>query len=233
MNDRHEGLSHYVGAENLETPPLTEAQETDLFRKAKNKDLEARNIIISRNLLYVLLLGRRFSGGKLPLDETTSAANEALVLAVDRFDPERGFRFRSFLVPYVRAAVARCWRARAPMDFKQNTPPIEVSLDALDEHGLEGQNHRSNPVLPTELTTPSNIEQKDHDEFLKKELLACSDTLPERDQKILRMRYVDGLNLAEIGKKLKLSRERVRQIHSGLLLQLRARLERRGIKSIK
>lgn len=218
---------YYPNDEDLRFEALSPEDELALARKVRAGDAAARELFITRHLLYALKLGRRFCASRLPVDETTSAANEALMTAVDRFNPELGFRFRSFLVPYVRAAIARCWRARAPVDFKKGTPPIEVPLDAIGEttHGTSLARQ-----TPTELVEESTIEQSDHDGFLRGELASCSSDLTPREMAVVRLHYVDGFNLAEIGKKLNLSRERVRQIHDGILAGLRAKLEKRGVK---
>jgi RNA polymerase sigma factor (sigma-70 family) len=218
---------YYPNDEDLHFEALSPEDELALARKVRAGDAAARELFITRHLLYALKLGRRFCASRLPVDETTSAANEALMTAVDRFNPELGFRFRSFLVPYVRAAVARCWRARSPVDFKKGTPPVEVPLDAMDE-GTRGQSNSSR--TPPELVEHSTIEQNDHDGFLRGELAACSEDLTSREMAVVRLHYVEGFNLAEIGKKLNLSRERVRQIHDGILAGLRTKLEKRGVK---
>lgn len=223
---------YYKVEEDLRFPTLTEQEELDLGRKMVSGNEEARDTFITRHLLYTLKLGQRFAGGRLPVDETTSAANEALMVAIGRFNPELGYRFRSFLIPYVRAAIARCWRARSPVDFKHGEPPIEIPIDKwLPGAPFDGE-HRAGARVPDQLVQHSTVEQNDHDGFLKGELAACEETLPPRDREILRLHYVDGFNLAEIGKilKPKLSRERVRQIHAVILATLKTSLERRGIK---
>jgi RNA polymerase sigma factor (sigma-70 family) len=218
---------YYPNNEDLSFSPLSPEDELALARRMRAGDAAAREVFITRHLLYALKLGRRFCASRLPVDETTSAANEALMTAVDRFDPERGFQFRSFLVPYVRAAIARCWRSRAPVDFKKGTPPVEVPLDAVSEE-VRGQSNSRH--TPTELVEPSFIEQNDHDGFLRGELAACSEEMTPRERNIIRLHYVEGLNLAEIGKRIGLSRERVRQLHDHILRGLKARLGERGVK---
>lgn len=223
---------YYKIEEDLRFPPMTAEEELDLARRMKKDDESARELFITRHLLYALKLGRRF-GSRLPVDETTSAANEALMFAIGRFDPELGFRFRSFLVPYVRAAIARCWRSRSPVDFKHGEPPIEVPMENFEEKSGHGEGSRSAGLrVPAELIAQPTIEQEDHDGFLKGELAACAESLSPRDREIVRLHYVEGFNLAEIGKilKPKLSRERVRQIHEVILVSLRESLERRGIR---
>ena len=220
MKDERPEVRYYPASADLTFPPLSAEEELAMFRKALKGDAAARETLITRHLLVALKLGRRFSGNKLPVDETTSVANLALMKAIDRFDPERGFRFRSFLMPYVRAAIATCWRERAPVDFKHSTPPVEVPIDNIPE----------GKKVPEELIQNPTVEQEDHDAFLKGELARCAETLCDRDKLVLKLYYVDGYNNAEIGRQLKLSRESIRLIHDRVLSLLKDRLEKRGIR---
>lgn len=224
MSDSLDAGLYYPNGETLTFEPITQAEESAMFRKALAGDLKMRELLIRRHLLYALKLGRRFSFEKLPVDETTSAANESLMQAIDRFDPARGTRFSSFLIPYVRAAIAKCWRSRSAVNFKHGAPPVEIPIDSTDRGDDEAA-----PPVPPEMMEPSTIEQTDHDGFLKGELAACSEMLSPRERQVLRLHYIDGFNLAEIGKKLGLSRERIRQIHKSILAALKERLQRRGI----
>ena len=208
---------YYAAGEKLDFPEITPEEEKALFILAKT-DENAKELVIRRHLLYALKLGRRFCSQKLPGDETTSAANEAMMNALKRFDPEHGASFRSFLIPYVRAAIAKCWRSREIVDYKHSTPPPPREPDTKVMAGQDLV------ALPT-------LEQEDHDEYLRNQILELSATLEERERTVIHLHYVECLDLAAIGRQLKLSRQRVHQIHKEILLRLRKKLESRGIKS--
>lgn len=208
---------YYPEDEKLEFPEISPADEKALFIKAKT-DPEARALIIRRHLLYVLKIGRRFCSNRLPGDETTSAANEALMKAIDRFDPEHGASFRSFLIPYIRAAIAHCWREREVVDFKHSVPPPPID-------------QRQRPMAGLDVATFQTVEQDDHNEFLRNRILELAEKLDDRERAVIHLHYVECLDLAEVGRRLKLSRQRIHQIHKSILAALRRKLEAQGITS--
>lgn len=210
---------YYHGNEDLRFEPVKPEELREMFRAAKAGNMEVRETLIKRYLLFTLKQGRRFCANKLPADETTSAANEALMLAIDRFDPEHGSEaaFGSFLIPYIRAAIARCWRAREPVNFKHSVPPPPT------------ETCRTEPGIDT--VCAQTFEQEEHNEFMKGQLLEIASALPAREQKVIQLHYVESKNFADIGRELKLSREGVRQIHDRILALLKKKLVARGITS--
>lgn len=227
MNDKPEsrscqlgsrfGNNYYQNGEKLHFEPISTAEEQAMFRAAKAGDEKVRENLIVRHLLFAIKQGRRFCANRLPPDETTSAANEALMTAIDRFDCERGTAFRSFLIPYIRAAIAKCWRSREPVDYKHSKPP-----EMITGRGPE-------PTVQIAETQP--YEQEEHNKFLKGQLLEIATDLPPRDQRVIQLHYVEMKNFAEIGRELGLSREGIRQVHDRVLVLLRKKLTSRGITS--
>lgn len=193
---------HYV--------PITLEQEQELFRKMKAGDEDARETIIRHHLLYIVKMGRRFSGGRLPEDETTSAGNMAMLKALPRFDPARGFRFCSFLKPYVRAAIARLFI----QTFGQ-APPDENSYSLVQEGSVDHP-----------------YEQEEHESYLKEKLLACADKLSPKDRELVHLHYVQGFNFAEIGRRRKVSREAIRTAHDKILGTLKDLMKKEGITEL-
>lgn len=222
---------YYAETDVLRFSPISKEEELEMFRAAKRGDEKMREALILRHLLFALSRASKFCSGNLPSDETTSAANEALMTAIDRFDCERGFKFRSFLDPFIRAAVAKCWRSRSCVNFKHGVPPREVSLDAPQPAPITDDDTEQGGLFhgPDE----SGAEQREHDDFLRGELAHCAMDLPERDREIIRLHYVEGFNLAEIGVKFGLSRERVRQIHEAILETLKTRMAKRGVTNTR
>lgn len=214
-------IRYYPAEKDLTFVPLTPEVELELFRQSKldGPGSVTREEVITRHLAYALKLGRQFCASKLPFDDTTSAANEALVKAADSFDPEHGACFRAYLKPFVRAAIARTWRALNSVNFKNTPPTAQVSMDdpagGFFSAGAES----------------STFEDEDHEDFLREQLLEVSKTLPEREQRIIDFHYVEGLSFAEIGRRLNLSREAIRLIHGRVLAILKKKLAARGISS--
>lgn len=205
--------------EDLKFSPIPEEEEREMFRKAKAGDAAIRETLITRHMLFVMKQGRRF-GAQLPPDETSSAANLALMKAFDRFDPDRipPVSFRSFLIPYIRAAIAHCWREHEAVDYKHSKPPPPTDENTKTEAGIN-------------TVTMPDVDRADHEEFLHQQILELSETLDERERAVVHLHYVDCLDLAEVGRRMKLSRQRIHQIHKSILASLRKKLEARGITS--
>jgi RNA polymerase primary sigma factor len=83
--------------------PLLGVREAEVARKKDAGDEEARKEFIEGNLRYVLSIARSYNGRGLSYKDLVSAGNEGLILAVDKFEVERGFKFSTFAQFYIRA----------------------------------------------------------------------------------------------------------------------------------
>ena len=81
---------------------LNRDQELALFKKYRDEgDIEARNKLIESCLRFVVKLAGKYSKDLEHQKTLISAGNEGLLIAVDRFDPDRGTRFLSYAAWYI------------------------------------------------------------------------------------------------------------------------------------
>jgi len=87
--------------------PLLEAEEErELARKARHdEDAVAVARLTTSHLRLVAKVARRYSAFGLPMSELIAEGNLGMVRAVQRFDPDRGFRLSTFAVWWIRAAI--------------------------------------------------------------------------------------------------------------------------------
>ena len=95
-------LSH-IGRGDL----LTHHEEVDLSRRAKEGDKRARERLIEKNLRLVVSVAKKYRGYGLPFEDLIQEGNIGLMKAVEKFDPDRGFRFSTYATWWIRQAVQR------------------------------------------------------------------------------------------------------------------------------
>src|SRR5215203_1140392 len=86
---------------------LTHAEEIDLSRKAKGGDKGARQRLIEKNLRLVVSVAKKYRGMGLPFGDLIQEGNIGLMKTVEKFDPEKGWRFSTYATWWVRQAVGR------------------------------------------------------------------------------------------------------------------------------
>ena len=85
--------------------PLSRNRESELARRIKQGDREARNELICANLRFVVDVARRYCNRGVAFSDLICAGNMGLITAAERFDGERGFKFISYAVWWVRQAI--------------------------------------------------------------------------------------------------------------------------------
>jgi RNA polymerase primary sigma factor len=86
---------------------LTAQEERKVGRMAREGDERARELMVLSNLRLVVSLARRYVGRGLDLEDLIEEGNLGLLTAVQRFDPEKGFRFSTYAAWWIRLGIAK------------------------------------------------------------------------------------------------------------------------------
>jgi RNA polymerase primary sigma factor len=98
-----DGYLARIGRERL----LTHGEEIELSWGVKKGDGHSRQRLIEKNLRLVVSVAKKYRGYGLPFEDLIQEGNIGLMKAVEKFDPDRGFRFSTYATWWIRQAVQR------------------------------------------------------------------------------------------------------------------------------
>lgn len=145
-----QNLSRYL--QHIRTYPMLEAaEETALARRWRDsEDPEAARQIVSSHLRLVAKIAMGFRGYGLPVADLISEGNVGMMQAVKRFDPERGFRFSTYAMWWIRASIqeyilhswslVKMGTTAAQKKLFFNLRKIKSQIDAMEEGDLRPEN---------------------------------------------------------------------------------------------
>lgn len=159
-----DGLSRYL-AEIRKFPMLTPEEERCYARRWREQgDRDAAYRLVTSHLRLVAKIAMRYRGYGLPIGDIVSEGNVGLMIAVKRFDPERGFRLATYAMWWIRASIQeyilRTWSlvkigtntAQKKLFFKLRRTKAEIS--ALEDGDLR-------PEHVQLIATRLGVEQRD------------------------------------------------------------------------
>jgi len=165
---------------DIESNPLLTAEEELYYgRLVKQGDEYSRKKMITCNLRLVVKISRRYLNRGLGLSDLIEEGNLGLIHAVEKFDPERGFRFSTYATWWIRQSIERglmnqartirlpihinkalngCLRTRAKLGQKLGTKP---SLQQLAKEMGKSENEIQHLLRHTDYTTSLDFQLGD------------------------------------------------------------------------
>lgn len=209
-------------------PLLTPEQEKDLARRVQQGDHDAKAQLAAANLRLVVSIAKRYSGMGLPLLDLIQEGNVGLMRAIEKFDPERGFKFSTYATWWIRQAITRAITQtsrsiRLPESLVQRLRRIHQAESAwVEEHGEPPTDEdlaseldlpveqireaRQAPQFTSSLDQPLGEEEEDGDELKQ---LISNGSLPPPLRSALK-----DLRREELRKALEFLTERERRVLS-------------------
>ena len=196
--------------------PLTPEEERYYLQEYKQGSLEAKDILIQRNLRLVAHIVKKYQGAAEELDDLISIGTIGLIKAIQTFDFQKASRLSTY--------AARCIDNELLMLLRSKKKSSkEVSLYEPIGTDKEGNEISLLDVIETEpVDVVKNYSLKQDIDYLYQLLPKI---LSSREQEIIILRYglygKEELTQREIAKRLKISRSYVSRIEKNALLKLR------------
>jgi RNA polymerase primary sigma factor len=139
---------------------LNGKQEIELVRAAHLGDADARNKLIQSNLRLVVSVARHFLNRGLSYPDLIQEGNFGLMKAVDKFDPELGYRFSTYATWWIRQAIVRAIAdksrtIRLPGHMNEMLSRLKKQVRALSEE--TGRLPTTDELAVSMKTTPEKV----------------------------------------------------------------------------
>ena len=199
--------------------PLTAQEEQHYLELSAKGDLEARNILIERNLRLVAHIMKKYYAQASDQEDLISIGTIGLIKGITTFDCSKGARLATY--------AARCVENEILMHFRsQKKSSQDVSLSDYIETGTDGAALSLMDVVSDDADLLESIVGKERVEQVRR---AVEDCLSDQEREVIQMRYgLDGRQASrqrEVAQKLGISRSYVSRIEKRALQKLRQALQ--------
>ena len=196
--------------------PLTAAQEREYLQKYTEGDLEAKHILIERNLRLVAHIVKKYQTTEEELEDLLSIGTIGLIKAVVTFDADKNVRLGTYAARCIENEILMYLRTKKKLSR-------EISLYEPIGTDREGNEIQLFDVIET---NEKDVEQKIELQGDIKKLYKCMEQeLSKRERLVLKMRYglynEEEYTQREIAKRLGISRSYVSRIEKSALEKLR------------
>ena len=197
--------------------PLTSEEESYYLQEYKQGSLEAKNILIERNLRLVAHIVKKYQGAPEEMDDLISIGTIGLIKAIHTFDAQKASRLSTYAARCIDNELLMLLRSKK----KSNR---EVSL--YDPIGTDKEGNEIS-LLDIIETEPVDVVKN---YSLKQDIARLYQLLPKvlttREREIIKLRYglygEQELTQREIAKRLNISRSYVSRIEKNAILKLRS-----------
>ena len=199
--------------------PLTEEEERHYLALSAQGDLEARNILIERNLRLVAHIMKKYYAQTSDQEDLISIGTIGLIKGIMTFDQSKGARLATY--------AARCVENEILMHFRaQKKSAQDVSLSDYIETGADGAALSLMDVVSDESDLLEQVSTRESVRQLRKAVDSC---LTEQERQVVALRYgLDGgrpRRQREVAVAIGVSRSYVSRIEKRALEKLRSALE--------
>ena len=209
-----ENLFYIAGSDKL-PPPLSEEEEIKLLKKLMEKDSNAKNILVERNLRLVVYIAKKFENSGVNIEDLISIGTIGLMKGVNSYKLDKNIKLATY--------ASRCIENEILMYLRKNSKiKAEVSIDEPINTDSEGNDLSLADILGTDNDSLfKSVEESDN----KKILNIAIKKLNDREKIIMQLRYgfdgYDELTQKEVADKLGISQSYISRIEKKVINSLK------------
>jgi RNA polymerase primary sigma factor len=222
---------------------ISKEEEAELTKRVLNGDKKAREELIKANLRFVISIAKTYQNNGIPLSDLIAEGNLGLLKAIDKFDRDKGYRFISYAVWWIKQSIIESINEhsrniRIPVnqindylkakkevkdsdaDLVEMFPTTRSIFDTINEDGDELLD-----LIEDDGALMPDHQLNNNQTNLKGELEKLLNRLDDKERSIIKMYFgIDGepMTLEAIGDEFGLTKERIRQIKSKSINKIRA-----------
>lgn len=207
-------LLYIAGPEKLPSP-LEPEEEQVLLEKLMEKDMEAKNILIEKNLRLVVYIAKKFENSGINIEDLISIGTIGLIKGVKSFNLDKNIKLATY--------ASRCIENEILMYLRKNNKiKTEISIDEPINIDSEGNDLLLADILGTDSDSIfKSVEESDNKKILVSEI----QKLNKREKVIMQLRYgFDGtqeLTQKEVADKLGISQSYISRIEKKVINSLK------------
>ena len=144
---------------------LSAEEEKEIATRAKEGDKEAKKILVQSNLKLVLTIARKaIHVSKLPMVDLIQEGNLGLMVAVEKFNPELGYRFSTYATWWIKQAM---FKAISEQSYCMKIPVyIQETLSKFSKIKTEMERAYNTQVTTKDVAQKMNLEPEKIDTYL-------------------------------------------------------------------
>lgn len=203
-------IFYIAGADTLPAP-LTQEEEQELLERLMKKDVEAKNILIERNLRLVVYIAKKFENSGINIEDLISIGTIGLMKAINSYNLDKNIKLATY--------ASRCIENEILMFLRKNNRiKTEISIDEPINIDNEGNDLSLADILGTD---NDSIFKAIEDDDNKKILINAIQKLNSREKTIMQLRYgfngIDELTQKEVADKLGISQSYISRIEKKVI----------------
>ena len=211
---------YYINGPETLPPPLSKEKEAQIMDELRHGNDDNRDLLVTHNLRLVVYIAKKFESKTTSTEDLVSIGTIGLMKAVRTFNPEKQIKLATY--------ASRCIENEILMHLRKvNNTRVEMSFDEPLSVDWDGNELTLRDVLGTEPDDVyENIEYDDEKRFLRN----IVDTLPEKEKKMMMMRFgLDGgksHTQKQLADSMGISKSYISRLEKRILSKIRNEIER-------